>query len=103
MTSIEHGNDAGLTGFTAKCGGSIAGERVTIGLAVIGLTNFGERPVPATRLAEVLGRPVGEAEALARQWGWPGTRVEDGLITVSPERAKSATGRHVQVGDAGSG
>jgi alkylmercury lyase len=66
---------------------------------VIGLTNFGERPVPSTRLAEVLGRPVNEAEALARQWGWPGTRVEDGLITVNPERAKSATRRQVQIGD----
>lgn len=50
--------------------------------AVVGLTNFGERPVPSTRLAEVLGPPAGEAEALARRWGWPGTRVEDGLITV---------------------
>jgi hypothetical protein len=29
---------------------------------VIGLTNFGEHPVPSTRLAEVLGRPVAEAE-----------------------------------------
>jgi hypothetical protein len=99
MTKIEHDTDAGLAGFTAECGRSFTGERVTVGLAVIGLTNFGERPVPSTRLAEVLGRPVGEAEALARQWGWPGTRVEDGLITVSPERAKSATRRHVQVGD----
>ena len=43
--------------------------------------------------------PVGEAEALTRQWGWPGTRVEDGLITVNPERATSATRRQVQVGD----
>ena len=46
--------------------------------AVIGLTNFGERPVESTRLAEVLDRPVNEAEALARQWGWPGTRVAAG-------------------------
>lgn len=99
MTRIEHDNDAGLADFTAECGRSITDERITVGLAVIGLTNFGERPVPSTRLAEVLGRPVGEAEALARRWGWPGTRVEDGLITISPERAKSATRRHVQVGD----
>jgi alkylmercury lyase len=68
-------------------------------MTVIGLTNFGERPVPSARLAEVLGRPVSEAEARARRWGWPGTRVEDGLITVNPERAKSATRRHVQIGD----
>ncbi|MGH3302392.1 MAG: organomercurial lyase [Streptosporangiaceae bacterium] len=66
---------------------------------VIGLTNFGEHPVPSTRLAQVLGRPVDEAEALARQWGWPGTRVQDGLITVDPERAKAAARRHVRVGD----
>lgn len=103
MTSIEHDNDAGLADF-------IAGWRrisevdndnnwATVTYAVIGLTNFGERPVPSARLAEVLGRPVSEAEALARQWGWPGTRVEDGLISVNPERAKSATRRHVQVGD----
>ena len=72
---------------------------ITVTYAVIGLTNFGERPVPSARLAEVLGRPVSEAEALARQWGWPGTRVENGLITVDPERARSATRRHVQVGD----
>lgn len=49
-------------------------------------------------MAEVLGRPVSEAEALAQQWGWPGTRVEDGLITVDPERAKSAPRRQAQVG-----
>jgi len=98
MTSIEHDDGAGLAGFTAECGRSITGEQVTVGLAVIGLTNFGERPAPSTRLAEVLGRPVNEAEALARQWGWPGTRVEDGRITVNPERAKSAARRRVQVG-----
>jgi len=63
------------------------------------LTNFGEHPVQSTRLAEVLGRSVGEAEALARQWGWPGTRVEKGLISVNPERAKSAARRQVRIGD----
>jgi hypothetical protein len=57
MTEIEHGNDAGLAGFTAECGRSVTDARVTVGLAVTGLTNFGERPVPSTRLAEVLGRP----------------------------------------------
>jgi alkylmercury lyase len=102
MTSIEHGNDAGPAGVPAGCGRTGTGdldERVTVTCAVIGLTNFGERPVPSTRLAEVLGRPVSEAEAMARQWGWPGTQVADGLITVSPERARSATRRHVQIGD----
>src|SRR5262249_18006092 len=53
--------------------------------------------------AEVLGRPVIEAEALARQWGWPGTRVQDGLISVDPERASPATRRRAQVGDRGFG
>jgi alkylmercury lyase len=70
---------------------------------VIGLTNFGERPIPSTRLAEILGRPVGEAEALARQRGWPGTRAEDGVITVNPEHGRSAARRHVRVGDRRSG
>ena len=85
MTSIENDNNATLADFTA---GANTPEWVTVTYAVIGLTNFGEKPVPSTRLAEVLARPVGEAEALARQWGWPGTRVALGLISVDPERAK---------------
>jgi alkylmercury lyase len=96
MTSIEHDNDAALVGFMA---GADTPEWITVTYAVIGLTNFGEHPVQSTGLAEVLGRPVGEAEALARQWGWPGTRVDDGLISVDPERAKSATRRQVRIGD----
>lgn len=105
MTSIGHDNDAGLAGFLAGWSRINATEVdgqenwATVTYAVIGLTNFGEHPVPSTRLAEVLDKPVGEAEALARQWGWPGTRAQDGLITVNPERAKSATRRHVRVGD----
>ena len=90
MTSIRHDTDTGPAGFS---------EKITVTYAVIGLTNFGEKPVPSTRLAEVLGRPVAEAEALARQWGWPGTRAEDGLISVNPERAKSAARRQVRIGD----
>ena len=68
---------------------------------VLGLTNFGERPITSTRLAEALGVSVSEAEALARQYSWPGTRtrIEDGLISVNPERAKPAARRHVQIGD----
>jgi hypothetical protein len=73
-------------------------EWITVTYAVIGLTNFGERPARSTRLAEVLGRSVAEAEALAQQWGWPGTQVKDGLIFVNPERARSATRRHAQIG-----
>lgn len=72
---------------------------ITVTYAVIGLTNFGEKPIPSARLAEVLGTTPSEAEALARQWGWPGTRVEDGLISVDPERARPATRRRAQVGD----
>jgi ClpX C4-type zinc finger len=92
MSTIEHGNDAGLDDFLAKwdLAKPETVELVRGGMAVIGLTNFGEHPVQSTRLAEVLGRPASEAEALTRQWGWPGTRVEDGLITVNPERAQSA-------------
>jgi hypothetical protein len=96
MASIEHDNDAALADFRA---GANTPEWITVTYAVIGLTNFGEHAVPGTRLAEVLGRPVGEAEALARQWGWPGTRAGDGLISVNPERAKSAARRHVRIGD----
>ncbi len=96
MTSIEHDNDAALADFMA---GTNTPEWITVTYAVIGLTNFGEHPVQSTRLAEVLSRPVGEAEALARQWGWPGTRVEDGLISVDAERAKSAARRQVRIGD----
>jgi alkylmercury lyase len=100
MSNIKHGNDAGLADFMAAWRGiGDVAEWVTVTYAVIGLTNFGERPVQSTRLAEVLGRSVSEAEALAQQWGWPGTRVEDGLISVNPERARSASRRHAQVGD----
>ena len=66
---------------------------------MIGLTNFGERPVQITRLAEVFGMPVNETAARARKWGgWPGTRIENGIITVNPERAKSAPRRDLQIG-----
>lgn len=108
MTSIEHDNDAGLADFLARwrkiTTDDIAAAEATRGsfrpaAALIGLTNYGERPVPSTRLAEVLGWTVSEAEALARQGGWPGTRVEDGLITVSPERVPSTPRRQLQIGD----
>jgi hypothetical protein len=99
MDNIEHDN-AGLAGFAAGWRRAFEdSEPITVTYAVIGLTNFGERPVPSVRLAEVLGRSVSEAEALARQWGWPGTRVEDGLISVNPERARSTARRQVQVGN----
>lgn len=108
MNHIENNDDAGLADFLAawRIGfeASFASWRPNAGFAVvtyavIGLTNFGERPVPSTLLAEVLGRSVSQAETLAQQWGWPGTRVEDGLISVDPERARSASRRHVQIGE----
>jgi alkylmercury lyase len=104
MSSIEHDNDADLAEFTAgwrtAFRAAVEGNHwVTVTYAVIGLANFGEHPVQSTRLAGVSGRTVGEAEALARRWGWPGTRVENGIITVNPERAKAAPRRHVRVGD----
>jgi alkylmercury lyase len=100
MSTIEHGNDAGRAEFLAKLDWANTTGPTTVGYAVIGLTNLGERPVEITRLAEVLGRPVSEAEELMRRWGgWPGTRVGDGIITVNPERAKAASRRQVQIGD----
>lgn len=74
---------------------------MTAGFAVIGLTNFGERPIPTAHLAQVLGLSVSQAEKFAEQ-GWPGffgTRVEGGLITVSPERVPLAARRQLQIGD----
>lgn len=100
MSDLEHDGDAGLDGFTAGWHAILEGtEWITVTYAVIGLTNFGEKPVPATRLGEVLGRSVSDAEALARQWGWPGTNVEGGFISLDPERAAPNSRRLAQVGD----
>jgi hypothetical protein len=97
---VENKRDAGLDEFEAAWRTALESNVwITVTYAVIGLTNFGGRPVPSARLAEVLDRPVTEAETLARQWGWPGTRVEDGLISVDPERAGPAARRQAQVGD----
>ena len=92
--------EASLADFLAGWSQRLQGYVRPEGFAVIGLTNYGERPVPSARLAEVLGVPVSEAETLARQLsGWPGTRVENGLITVNPERVLLAPRRRLQVGD----
>lgn len=102
MTSTGHDNDAGLAGFMAAWEAEIGRQLgANHGWVVLGLTNFHERPIASTHLAEVLGLPVSEAEALARQYRWPGTRtrVRDGLITVTTERAKPAARRHVQIGE----
>jgi hypothetical protein len=102
MTSTGHDTDAGLAGFMAAWEAEIERQfRANHGWVVLGLTNFHDRPVTSTRLAEVLGMPVSEAEALARQYSWPGTRtrVENGLITVHPGRASAAARRQVRIGD----
>jgi hypothetical protein len=86
MTSTDHDNDAALAGFMAAWETEIERQLAARhGWVMLGLTNFGERPVTTTRLAGVLGIPVSGAEALAQQYSWPGTRIEDGIITVNPE------------------
>jgi len=102
MSNIKHDNDAGLADFLAGHGRINTGEieYMMPGFALIGLTNFGEHPVQSTLLAEVWGRPVGEVEVLARHLSWPpGTRVENGLITVNPELEPLAPRRQLQIGD----
>lgn len=73
-------------------------DKLEITYGVIALTNFGEHPVPSVRFAEFLGVSAREAETLAQQWGWPGTRVEDEKIVVDPERAAIQSRRRVQIG-----
>src|SRR5919201_2622351 len=99
MSNLEHEIDASAAEFFAGWRKVVQNEQVTVMGAVIGLTNFGERTIQSKRLAEVLDVSVNEAEALARQWGWPGTRVEDGVVSVNPERARSAPRRRIQIGD----
>lgn len=102
MTTSPQDTDAGLADFIANWrrittdDTDDVAELTRSAFALIGLTNFGERPVPSTRLAEVLGLPVSEAEARA-QGGW--ARVKDGLITVNPGFASAAPRRHLQIGD----
>src|SRR5260370_21516887 len=97
MKIIENVNAPGSAGFMARWNKLLQENEllVTVGFAVIGLTNFGERPIPTARLAQVLGLSVSQAEKFA-QPGWPGffgTRVENGLITVKPERVPLAAPR----------
>jgi len=102
MSEIKHDNDGGLAGFLAGHSMINTGEieYMMPAFALIGLTNFGEHPVQSTRLAEVWGRPVTAAEALARQMTWPpGTRVENGLITINPELEPLPARRQVLIGD----
>jgi len=113
MSNIEHDNDASLADFIAGWSKRLQeSEVLAAGFAVMGLTNFGERPVLSVRLAEVLGRSVSEAESLAQGHSTPGApvtcgsadglrllRVEDGIITFNPARARSAPRRQLQIGD----
>ncbi len=76
MSNIEHDNDAGLADFLAGWSKRLQeNEVLAAGFGVMGLTNFGERPVPSVRLADALGRSVSEAEALAQGHSTPGTPV----------------------------
>jgi len=108
---LDH-NDAGLADFIAGWTERLQESDVlAAGFAVIGLTNFGERPVSSARLAEILGRSVSEAETLAQGHATPGApvtcgsadelsllRIEDGIITFDPDRAKSAPRRQLRIG-----
>lgn len=103
MNNIEQNNTADLADFLAGWRTGIERSRSNttwsiVTFAVIGLTNFGEHPVQSRRLAEILGQSVSEAEALAQRWGPPETRVEDGLISLDPERAKAAPRRQLRIG-----
>ena len=100
MNNIEQNNTEDLADFLAQWRTRIEGSTTLafVALIVVGLTNYGEHPVQSTRLAEILGRSVSEAEVLAQRWGPPGTRVEGGLISVDPERAKATPRRQLWIG-----
>ena len=99
MNHIEQNNPTDPADFLAEWSTRFEGSAWgNVALAVIGLTNYGERPVQSTRLAQILGRDVREAEALAQRWGMPGTQVEDGFIDLDPQRAKAASRRQVRIG-----
>ncbi len=99
MRIIENVNASGTADFMAGWNQILQENELlmTVGFGVIGLTNFGERPMSTARLAQVLGLSVSQAEKFA-QPGWPGffgTRVENGLITVKPERVPLAARRQL--------
>ena len=103
MRNIENVNASGTADFMAGWNQLLQENELlmTVGFAVIGLTNFGERPIPIANLAKVLGLSVSKAEKFAKP-GWPGffgTRVEKGLITVNSEGVPLAARRQLQVGD----
>ena len=104
MSNIEH-DDANLVGFLAGYrAGAVDADPVPLMVTyAIGLTNFGERPVPSTRLAEVLGRPVSEAEALAQRWAGPIRRWRTGLSPSAPSAQNQLPGVTSRSVTAGSG
>lgn len=99
ISTVELDTDASLADFLAGWNRLVRDYVRPEGFAVIGLTNFGERPLPSTRLAEVLGLSVNEAETLARRWTWPAARVANGLISLDAERSRLASRRQLQIGD----
>lgn len=99
MRTIADDADASLADFMAGWSRTLRDYVLPEGFALIALTNYGERPIPSARLAEVVGRPVSEVETLARQLVWPPTQVRNGLITVNPERSLLAPRRRLQIGD----
>lgn len=90
---------AGLADFLAGWNRTLREYVQPEGFALIGLTNYAERPVAISRLAEVLGVSVVEAETLARHLVWPGVRVDNGLITVKPDRLLLTPRRRLVIGD----
>jgi hypothetical protein len=79
MTSIDNETGASLAGFLAGWDKRLReSQQLPVSVAVLVLTNFGDRPVASTRLAEILGLSVTEAEARAQGHCATGAPVEDG-------------------------
>ncbi|MGH7920078.1 MAG: hypothetical protein ACREQM_09060, partial [Candidatus Dormibacteraceae bacterium] len=73
MRNTEQENDTSLADFVEGWSKRLEeNEVLAAGFAVMGLTNFGDTALPSVRLAEVLGRSVSEAEALAQGHSKPG-------------------------------
>jgi len=106
MTDIETDDGTSLARFLAGWDRQLHELVPTVGFAVMGLTNFGEHPISSTRLAEVLGVSVSQAEALSHAHCTTGepveegyNRLEDGLITFNSGQAPSGPRRWLQIGE----
>jgi len=99
-TNNQRNATTGIDDFEAAWRAALQQMGPTLDLmeALIGLTRLGEHRVESQRLAKVLGLSVSEAEELALQHGWPGVQVQNGLISLNPERAQVATRRQLRVG-----